>query len=60
LMGHERQPRDDWEIRQGIPEQWEIEDIEAGKPPGGCPPPVPPPDSGHPEAAGTGGGQPPI
>jgi hypothetical protein len=34
-MGHERQPTDDWEIRQGIPEQWEIEDIEAGKPPGG-------------------------
>ena len=57
-MGQYREPRDDLETRQGIPKQSEIDDIEAGKPPGDSPPPVAPPDSGHddvPGAAESGG-----
>lgn len=39
-MPDKRQREDDLETRQGIPQQWEIDEIEAGKPPGDEPPPV--------------------
>ncbi|CCK64166.1 Protein of unknown function [Mycobacterium canettii CIPT 140070017] len=42
----ERKHSGDWETRQGIPTQYEIDKIEEGKPPGNEPPPVPPPDDG--------------
>jgi hypothetical protein len=41
-MRHQGQPQADWEIRQGIAKQAEIDNIEAGKPQGDGPPPVPP------------------
>jgi hypothetical protein len=52
-MGYGRQSRDDWEIRQGIPKQWDIDEIEAGKPPGDVPPPVAPPDNQHSDVPGA-------
>jgi hypothetical protein len=50
MMGDNRQPGDDWEIRKEMAPKkpkFDIDDgdyIDAGIPPGDDPPPVPPPD----------------